>query len=79
MVERKHIPVDAECSVNIVTEQMADGTWAVVASVKHLSPTGENITDLPVPDTRHPTQHDAEQAGVSQARDWIDRNVPHAA
>jgi hypothetical protein len=79
MIHRATVPVNDEYSIAVVTEQMADGTWAVVASVKHLSPTGENITDLPVRDTRYPTQHDAEQAGISQARDWIDRNVPHAA
>jgi AICAR transformylase/IMP cyclohydrolase PurH len=79
MIERKHIPIDAEYSVNIVTEQMADGTWAVVSSIKHESPTGEKIIDLPVCDDRYATQTDAEDAGFSQARDWIDRNMPRAA
>jgi len=79
MVERKHIPVDAEYSVNVVTEQMADGRWAVVSSIKHESPTGEKIIDLPVRDDRYASQADAEDAGFSQARDWIDRNMPRAA
>ena len=79
MVERKHIPIDAEYSVNIVTEQMADGHWAVVASIKHESPTGEQITDLPVRDDRYASQSEAEDAGFSQAREWIDRNMPRAA
>jgi hypothetical protein len=79
MVERKHIPIDAEYSVNIVTEQMADGTWAVVASIKHESPTGETITDLPLRDERYASQSEAEDAGFSQAREWIDRNMPRAA
>src|SRR5262249_3897603 len=73
------VPVNDEYSIGVVPAQMADGGWAVVASVKHLSPTGENITDLPIHDARYPTQAAAEQAGVDQARDWIDRNVPHAA
>ena len=79
MVERKHIPIGAEYSVNIVTEQMADGRWAVVASIKHESPTGEQITDLPVRDDRYASQSEAEDAGFSQAREWIDRNMPRAA
>jgi hypothetical protein len=79
MVERKHIPVDAECSIDIVTEQMADGTWAVVSSIKHESPGGEKIIDLPVGDERYPTQAEAETAGFAQAREWIDRNMPRAA
>ena len=79
MIERKHIPVDAGCSVNIVTEQMADGRWAVVSSIKHESPTGEKIIDLPVRDDRFASQSEAEDAGFSQAREWIDRNMPRAA
>lgn len=79
MIERKHVPVDAECSINIVTEQMADGSWAVVASIKHESPGGEKIIDLPVRDTRYASQTAAEDAGFTQAREWIDRNMPRAA
>ena len=79
MIERKHIPIDAEYSANIVTEQMADGTWAVVSSIKHESPTGEKIIDLPVRDDRYASQSEAEDAGLSQAREWIDRNMPRAA
>jgi hypothetical protein len=79
MIERKTLPVDDETSIAIVTERMGDGTWAVVASVTHRSPTGEQITDLPVRDSRYGSQEEAEQAGVSQGRDWIERNMPHAA
>jgi hypothetical protein len=79
MIERKHVPVDAECSINIVTEQMKDGSWAVVSSITHESPGGEKIIDLPVRDTRYPSQSDAEDAGFTQAREWIDRNMPRAA
>ena len=79
MIERKHIPVDAECSINIVTEHMADGTWAVVASITHESPGGEKIIDLPVRDERYRSQADAEDAGFAQAREWIDANMPRAA
>ena len=79
MIERKTVPVDDENSIAIVTERMADGAWAVVASVKHQSSTGEKIIDLPVLDTRYASQAEAEQAGVNQGRDWIERNMPRAA
>jgi hypothetical protein len=79
MIERKTVPVDDENSIAIVTERMADGAWAVVASVTHRSPSGEAITDLPVHDTRYATQAEAEEAGLTQGRDWIARNVSHAA
>jgi len=79
MIERKTVPVDEAYSVNVVTERMNDGGWAVVASIMHRTPTGEKVIDLPVRDTRYPSQAEAEEAGVRQARDWIDRNVSHAA
>jgi hypothetical protein len=79
MIERKHIPVNADCSINIVSEQMGDGRWAVVTSIKHESSTGEKIIDMPVRDTRYASQSEAEEAGFAQAREWIDRNMPRAA
>jgi hypothetical protein len=79
MVQRTTVPVDDESSIAVVTERMADGGWAVVASVKHRSPSGEQIIDLPVRDTRYASQAEAEQAGVNQGRDWIERNMPRAA
>jgi hypothetical protein len=79
MVQRKDIPVNDEYTVAVVTEQMADGGWAVVSSIKHRSPSGEQLTDLPVNDLRYPTQPEAEEAGLAQARDWLTKNLPHAA
>jgi hypothetical protein len=79
MIERKTVPVDEETSIAVVTERMADGGFAVVASIKHRSPNGEQTTDLPVRDVRYATQTEAEDAGLHQARDWIARNAPHAA
>jgi hypothetical protein len=79
MIERKTVPVDDQSSISVVTERMADGSWAYVASITHHSPTGEKIIDLPIRDTRYPTQAEAEQAGVTEARDWLERNMPHAA
>jgi hypothetical protein len=78
MVQRKDIPVNDEYTLAVVTEDMTDG-WAVVASIKHRSPTGEQITDLPIDDHRYSSQPEAEEAGIAQARDWLTRNVPHAA
>jgi hypothetical protein len=79
MVERKTVPVDETNSINIVTERMADGSWAVVSSIRHVSPGGEKVTDLPVRDTRYTTEQEAEEAGLTQARDWLARNTTHAA
>ena len=79
MIERKDIPFDGESSIHIVTEQMNDGRWASVASVTHRSPTGEQITDLPVSGERFASQAEAEAAAVAQARDWLERNMPRAA
>jgi hypothetical protein len=79
MIERKTIPVDDQYTINVVTERMRDGGWAVVASLTHRTPTGEQVIDLPVRDERYRDQAEAEDAGVRQARDWIDRNISHAA
>ncbi len=79
MIERTTLPVDDQYSINVVTERMNDETWAVVASLAHHSPTGEKIIDLPVRDARYASQAEAQDAGVRQARDWLERNVPHAA
>ena len=79
MIHRQDVRVDDEYSIAVVTERMADGGWAVVASIKHRSPSGEQTIDLPVRDLRYSDQHEAEDAGIRQARDWLDRNVPHAA
>ena len=79
MVQRKDIPVNDEYTVAVVTEQMADGGWAVVATIKHRSPSGEQLTDLPVNDLRYTSQPEAEEAGIAQGRAWLAQNVPHAA
>ena len=79
MVQRKDIRVNDEYTVAVVTEQMADGGWAVVASIKHRSPSGEQLTDLPVTNLRYASQSEAEEAGLAQGRAWLAQNVPHAA
>jgi len=79
MIQRKDVPVNDEYSIAIVTEAMADGSWAVVTSIKHRSSTGEQVTDLPIQTDRYATQPAAEQAGLTQAQSWLTDNVPHAA
>jgi hypothetical protein len=79
MVERKEIPVTDDYAIAIVTECMADGQWAVVASVKHRREGVESTRDLPVSKERFATQADAEAHGERQARAWLERNEPHAA
>jgi hypothetical protein len=80
MIQRKDVPVNDEYSVAVVTEDMADGRWAVVATIKHRSPSGgEQIVDLPVQDERYADQRQAEEAGIAQARAWLTHNVSSAA
>ena len=79
MIQRKDVPVNDEYSIAIVTEEMAGNTWAVVTSIKHQSPTGEQVTDLPIQNDRYATQPAAEQAGLAQAQSWLTENIPHAA
>jgi hypothetical protein len=79
MIERKSIPVDEAYGIDVVTERMRDGGWAVVASIKHRSPNGEKTIDLPVGDLRYSDQGEAEDAGIRQARDWLAANVSRAA
>ena len=79
MIQRKDVPVNDEYTIAVVTERMADDQWAVVATIKHRSPSGEQATDLPIIDQRYATQPEAEQAGITQAQAWLTHNVPHAA
>jgi hypothetical protein len=79
MIDRKLIPVNDEYAIAIVTERMSDGKWAVVASIKHDSPTGEQTIDLPVRDEHYADQQAAEEAGLGQAREWLAQNVANAA
>jgi len=79
MIQRKDVPVNDEYTIAVVTEQMNDAQWAVVATIKHRSPSGEQATDLPIIDQRFATQPAAEQAGIAQGQDWLSQNVSNAA
>lgn len=79
MVQRNIISVDGERRILLTTESLADGAWAVVASIVEATPNGERVVDLPVIDDRFATQAEAEHFGESQARGWIEANVARAA
>ena len=79
MVQRKDIPVKDDVHHRRRDRADADGGWAVVASIKHRSPSGEQSTDLPVDNLRYSDQREAEEAGIAQGRAWLSQNVPHAA
>ena len=79
MVQRKIIPVDGERRILLTTERLADGSWAVVASIVETTPNGERVVDLPVGDERFTTEAYAEASGEIQARAWIEQNVARAA
>jgi len=79
MVQRKSVPAADNCEISVTTEQMPDGAWAVVTSVKHYFDTTENVTDLPVPTDRFATESEAEDFGVRMGREWIARNRPRVA
>ena len=79
MVQRKVIPVGEDRRILLTTERLADGAWAVVASIVETTPNGERVVDLPVVDQRFPSEPDAEAFGETQARRWIEENVARAA
>ena len=79
MVQRKSIPVSSDRRILLTTERLADGSWAVVASIVETTPNGERVVDLPVGDERFTTEADAEASGEIQARAWIEQNVARAA
>jgi hypothetical protein len=79
MVQRKTIAVDDERRILLTTERLSEGSWAVVASILETTPNGERVVDLPIIDDRFPTEADAEAAGETQARAWLEKNVSRAA
>jgi hypothetical protein len=79
MIERKSFSVDGHCDIALTLEQMSDGTWGVVASIKHIVGSVERVTDLPVPDETFSSEADAEAFGLRMARKWLETNMPRAA
>jgi hypothetical protein len=78
MIQRKTVRAYRNCDIAIATEQMSDGKWAVVATVKHSTDTAQQSIDLPVSHERFDSQADAEKHGVRMARAWIDENTPRS-
>jgi hypothetical protein len=79
MVERKTIPAHKGFDIAIATEQMSDGKWAFVATVKQSTDTAQRNIDLPVTGQRFDSQADAENYAARMAMEWIDQNAPKAA
>jgi hypothetical protein len=79
MVNRENYPTTHEgCEISVVTEKMADGTFAVVAKVTHDVGGAVQVTPLPVPDQTFETEEAAQAFGVLQAQEFIDRESPAA-
>ena len=79
MVQRKSVPAADNCEISVTTEQMPNGTWAVVTSVKHYFDTTETVVDLPVSSDRFASEAEAEAFGIDTGRQWIARNRPREA
>ncbi|MGH7403940.1 MAG: hypothetical protein ACREKQ_16040 [Candidatus Rokuibacteriota bacterium] len=79
MTHRKTVPVNDSYEIALATENMQDGRWAVVSTVKQKTDTAQRIVDLPVTDQRFGSEAEAEDYGVRMATEWIDRNTPQAA
>jgi hypothetical protein len=79
MVQRKAIPVGHDRQILVTTERLNDGQWAVVASIIETTPNGERVVDLPVIEERFATEEEAETLGLTQARSWMEQNLPQAA
>ena len=79
MVNRAHYPtMHNGCEISVVTEQMRDGTFGVVAKVTHDVGGAVQVTPLPVPDRTFDTEEAAQAFGVMQAQEFIDRERPVA-
>jgi hypothetical protein len=77
MVNREHYPTLYNgCEISVVTEQMRDGTFGVVAKVTHDVGGAVQVMPLPVPDRTFETEEAAQAFGVMQAQEFIDRERP---
>jgi len=80
MIDRTKIPTAWEgCEISIVTEQMRDGKWAVVAGVTETTAEHTRTVDLPVTSATFPTREEAQTHGVEQAARWLEHNMPKRA
>jgi len=77
MIDRTKFPTAWEgCEISVVTEQLRDGRWAVVAAIQETTPEHTRTIDLPVPSETFATRDEAEGHGVAQAERWLEKNMP---
>ncbi|HEV8585483.1 MAG TPA: hypothetical protein VGT02_11000 [Methylomirabilota bacterium] len=77
MVERERFPTAwPGCEISVVTEEMRDGRWAVVAAITENSPERTRTVDLPVSSQTFESHEKAQAFGVEQAQHWLDENMP---
>jgi hypothetical protein len=80
MADRDRFPTDRpDCTVSVVTERRADGTWGVVASIDH--DTGAAVQVIPVPLAEGPggafrTEEEARAYALEASHRWIEDNMP---
>jgi hypothetical protein len=80
MIDRTKVPTAWEgCEISIVTEQMRDGRWAVVAGITETTAEHTRTVDLPVTSETFATRDDAQAHGVQQADRWLEQNMPKRA
>jgi len=80
MIDRTKIPTAWQgCEISIVTEQMRDGRWAVVAGIAETTPEHTRTIDLPVTSETFATRDEAQARGVQQAERWLEQNMPKSA
>lgn len=77
MIDRTKIPTAWQgCEISIVTEQMGDGRWAVVAGITQTTPQHTRTIDLPTSSETFATRDEAQAQGVAQAERWLEQNMP---
>jgi hypothetical protein len=77
MIDRAKFPTAWEgCEISVVTEQLRDGRWAVVAAIQETTPEHTRTIDLPVPSETFASREEAQQSGIEQAQRWLEKNMP---
>jgi hypothetical protein len=77
MIDRAKFPTTWEgCEISVVTEQLRDGRWAVVAAIQETTPEHTRTIDLPVSSETFASRDEAQKSGVEQAQHWLEKNMP---
>jgi hypothetical protein len=77
MIHRRIVSVDSHYSIALTTEEMKDGGWAVVVTVMQATDGANRHVDLPITHQRFDSEAEAEEYGLTTAREWIEQNTPH--